>query len=72
MIFKNSKVYDVLKWVALTGLYGLGILIAGLGQIWKIPYTTQIVATIDLVGVVLGIWLGISSIKYANQSVKEK
>lgn len=72
MIFKNSKVYDVLKWIALTGLYGLGILIAGLGQIWKIPYTTQIVTTIDLVGVVLGIWLGISSIKYAKQNIKEK
>jgi len=68
MVFKNSKVYDVLKWVALSGVYGLSLLMAGLGEIWNIPYTAQIVATIDLIGLVLGIWIGVSSIKYANQN----
>ena len=68
MIFKNSKVYDILKWIALTGLYALGVLMAGLGKIWGIPYSEQICATIDLVGVVLGILIGVSGIKYAIQN----
>ena len=70
MIFKNSKNYDVLKWIALSGVYGLSLLMAGLGKIWNIPYTAQIVATIDLVGLVLGIWIGVSGIKYAKKGNK--
>ena len=60
----KNKVYDVLKWIAIIGLYGLSVLVAGLGEIWGIPYTNEIVKTINLVGAVLGIWLGISNYKY--------
>ena len=67
----NNKVYDVLKWVAIVGLYGLSILIAGLGEIWGIPYTNEIVKTINLIGTVLGIWLGISSYNYNKANKNE-
>lgn len=60
----NNKVYDVLKWIAMVGLYALGVLMSGLGEIWHIPYTNEIVKTIALAGTVLGILLGISSVNY--------
>lgn len=60
----NNKTYDILKWIALIGLYALATLIAGLGDIWNIPYTNEIVRTINLIGTVLGILLGISNISY--------
>ena len=60
----NNKTYDILKWVALVGLYAFATLINGLGEIWAIPYTTEIVKTINLFGTVLGIVLGISNINY--------
>lgn len=63
----KNKVYDVLKWIAIIGLYGLSVLVAGLGEIWGIPYTNEIVKTINLVGAVLGIWLGISNYKYKKE-----
>lgn len=60
----NNKTYDILKWVALVGLYALATLLNGIGDIWRMPYTEEIVQTINLVGTVLGIVLGISNINY--------
>lgn len=60
----KNKTYDILKWVALVGLYALATLVNGIGDIWNISYTEEIVQTINLVGTVLGIVLGISNINY--------
>lgn len=60
----KNKTYDILKWVALVGLYALATLVNGIGDIWNISYTEQVVQTINLVGTVLGIVLGISNINY--------
>lgn len=60
----KNKTYDILKWVALVGLYALATLVNGIGNIWNISYTEEIVQTINLVGTVLGIVLGISNINY--------
>ena len=60
----NNKIYDVLKWVALVGLYAVATLLNGIGDIWGMPYTEEIVQTINLVGTVLGIVLGISNNNY--------
>lgn len=71
MIFKNSKVYDVLKWIALVGFYALNYLWVELADVWGFPYATEIGKTISIIGVALGIVLGISGIKY-NESIKSK
>ncbi len=70
MIFKNSKVYDILKWIALVVLPALSTLYIGLGQFWNIPYPSQIAGTIMLVDAFLGALLGISSIQYAKKEDK--
>lgn len=67
MIFKNSKVYDVLKWIALFFLPAIATLYFALSGIWGLPYGEQIVGTITAVDTFLGAILGISSINYNKQ-----
>ena len=64
MVIKNSKVYDVLKWIALVFLPAVGALYFGLSQIWNLPYGEQIVGTITLIDTFLGALIGISNINY--------
>lgn len=67
MIFKNSKVYDVLKFIALVILPATGTLYFALSGIWGFPYGEQIVGTITAIDTFLGAILGISSINYNKQ-----
>ena len=72
MIFKDSKVYDVLKWVSGVGLPGLAALILGIGRIWGwTEWTTPIAATVTLISGFGDLLLGISSIRYAKQLENE-
>lgn len=64
MIFKNSKVYDALKWIALVGLHAVNYAWVELADVWGFPYAVQIGKTISIIGGFLGILLGVSSIKY--------
>lgn len=70
MIFKNSKIYDVLKWIALVVLPALGALYFALSTIWGLPYGEQIVGTISAIDTFLGAIIGISSIQYAKKGDK--
>lgn len=60
----NSKVYDVLKWIAMLFLPALAILIKTVFPIWNIPYGDEISATIVAVNAFLGAILGISNTVY--------
>ena len=64
MIFKNSKVYDVLKWISAVCLPALTALWLALANIWGFPYAEAIGATLAAVTTFLGALLGISSIQY--------
>lgn len=66
----SNKAYDILKWIALVGLYAIATLVNGLGEIWSIPMTDEIVKTINLFGTVLGIILGISNVNYKKKEGK--
>ena len=61
MIFENSKIYDILKFVALTVLPAIETLWLTLGNIWHFPYVVEIGATIEAVDVFRGALLGISA-----------
>ena len=65
-----SKVYDILKWVALVVLPALGTLYFALAQIWGFPYGAEIVGTITAIDAFLGALLGISTSIY-NKSEKD-
>ena len=70
MIFKNGKVYDILKEIALKLLPALELLVLSIFKIWNLPYGSEIAATIAAIDTALGILLGISSKKY-NEIVEE-
>lgn len=64
MIFKNSKVYDILKWITMVALPAITTLWLTLATIWGFPYAEPIGATLGAITVFLGTLLGISSIQY--------
>ena len=64
MIFEKNKTYDILKFIALIVLPAIATLYATLGQIWGLPYTQEIPATIMAVDTALGAILKISSDVY--------
>ena len=66
----SNKTYDILKWVALCLLPAFCALYATIGEIWGLPYVTQIVSTIAAVDTFLGALIGISSTKYKNSNTQ--
>lgn len=64
MIIKNSKIYDILKWIALVFLPALGTLYFALSGIWNLPYGEEVVGTIMAIDTFLGALIGISNINY--------
>lgn len=64
MVFKNSRVYDVLKWIVMVCLPAVTTLWLTLASIWQFPYAEPIGATLGAVTVFLGALLGIGNIKY--------
>ena len=62
-----DRVYDILKWVAIIVMPALSTFIVGLGGIWSLPYAGQVAATVTAIGVLLGAFLGLSSVKYNSK-----
>lgn len=67
----NSKVYDVLKYIAQVVLPALGTLYFALASIWGLPYGEQIVGTITAIDAFLGAVLLIDTMQY-NKKLKEE
>ena len=67
----SSKVYDVLKYIALIVLPALATLYAVLAEIWTLPFPQAIPATIMAVDTFLGALLKLSSDKYYKDIVNE-
>lgn len=64
MIFKNSKIYDVLKWIFSVVLPASATLYLALATIWHWPYAEAIGATLAAVTAFGCTLLGISSANY--------
>ena len=62
----SSKVYDVLKWVALVLLPAAGGLYFGLGQLWHFPAIEQVVGSVTVVETFLGLLLKKSASDYGT------
>ena len=54
MIFENSKVYDILKYIALVVLPPLEAFIIGIGEVWGIAVMAKVGATVALLATLLG------------------
>ena len=64
----SNRLYDYLAWCGRIVLPALAVLYTTLGDIWGLPYTSEIPATIMGLDVFLNALLGIS----ANTYYKEK
>ena len=64
MIFKNSKIYDILKYLALVAFDAVGFAYSELAEVWNLPYGTQIYKTFTIISILIGTLIGISSHKY--------
>lgn len=60
----SDKVYDVLKWITMYVLPGIGTLYFALAGIWGFPYGEQILGTITAIETFLGLILGLSTAQY--------
>lgn len=69
MIFKNNKVYDILKWVVITVSPALCVLITGLGLLYGFD-TAIITGTISLVTTFVGTLIGVSAVQYAKSKAE--
>ena len=69
MLFKNSKLYDVLKWVALVALDAFGVAYESLAEVWNLPLGDEVMKTCTIVSVLIGTLIGISSYKYNKMPV---
>ena len=58
-----SKAYSVLKWLTLTVLPALAVLVGALGAVWGLPHLDAFVTTINAVALFLGATIGVSAIK---------
>lgn len=64
----NSKVYDVLKFIAQIVLPAIATFYLTLAGIWNLPFGEQVSATVMAVDTLLGAVLMISSSAYSKQN----
>lgn len=69
MLFKNSKIYDVLKWTALVGLNAVGVAYESLSQVWNLPFGDEVAKTCSILALLIGTLIGVSSYKYNKAEV---
>lgn len=70
MIFKNSKLYDVLKYLALIVFNAIGVFYKAIAEIWNLPYGNEIALTCSALALLVGTLIGISSHNYNNMEVE--
>ncbi len=66
----TGKLYNYLKFLALTGLPALGTMYFGLAGIWGLPSAEEVVGTIVVVDTFLGVILQISSSNYNSATAQ--
>lgn len=70
MIFKNNKIYDILKYFALVVFDAIGVAYKGLAAVWNLPYGEQIMTTCTILSVLLGTLIGVSSHRFNNMETE--
>lgn len=63
----SNKVYDVLKWVVMIVIPALATAYVGLAAIWNWPLADEVAKTANVVCILLGALLGISTAQYNKE-----
>lgn len=64
----NDKAYDILKWICLIVLPAIAVLYGTLSKIWDLPFSTEIPATLNAIGVFIGVLIGVSQYNINKES----
>lgn len=67
----NDKAYNVIKWIVLTVLPALSVLVGVLGKAYGWGGTDLMVITINAVAAFLGVSTGVSALSYNKQQNTE-
>lgn len=59
-----DKVYEILKWIGLICLPAVAWFYGQMAETWGLPYGDQIVTTINALGTLIGILIGVSTYNY--------
>lgn len=68
----SNETYDLLKRVAMIYFPGFIAFYTTVGNIWGIPCTAEVVATLAAANTFLGVCLGISSKRYNDNNTTEQ
>lgn len=63
-VILGSSTYNKLKWLAIVGFPAFGAAYFGLSDLWSLPKATEVLGTLNIVGVLLGSLLGFSTRNY--------
>ena len=66
----SDKTYDILKNIALIVIPAVIVLYTTIGEIWQLPYTAQVTATLSAIDTFIGALLKIST-HYYNKNKEE-
>nr|WP_297936273.1 phage holin [uncultured Lachnoclostridium sp.] len=64
----SDKVYKILKWIALIALPAIGTFYSTIGAVWNLPYTAEVAKTLQAVGTLIGVLIGVSAMNLKSQS----
>lgn len=64
MIFKNNKIYNVLKYLSLIVFDALGLAYEQLAEVWNLPYGTEIMRTCVIISTLIGALIGLSNARF--------
>lgn len=67
----NNKTYNIIKWVVLTVLPALSVLVGALGKAYGWENTDLAVLTINAVAVFFGAVTGVSALNYNKQQKED-
>jgi hypothetical protein len=70
LLIKNSKVYDVVKYITQILIPAGGTLYFALASAWNWSNSTAVLGTVTAVDTFLGVMLGISSTVYNNSDAQ--
>lgn len=75
MITIPDKVYNILKWICIICFPATAYFYEQLAGIWGLPLADKVPQTINLIGTVLGIYIGVSTYNFKKENniiVKKK
>jgi hypothetical protein len=63
----NNTLYEWLKWICLIALPAIAWFYGAMADTWGLPYGDQIVTTLNAVGTLIGILIGVSTYNYRKE-----